>query len=58
MDYKFIKNAKISEKGQVTVPLEIRKYLEVDKGDYITFGINKNGVLIVSNRENVKITEK
>lgn len=58
MDYKFVKSAKVSQKGQVTIPAEIRKMLEVENGDYITFGINKNGVLIINNRNDIKISEK
>jgi AbrB family looped-hinge helix DNA binding protein len=29
--------ARITTKGQVTVPLELRKYLKVQEGDYILF---------------------
>lgn len=58
MDYKFVKSARVSQKGQVTIPAEIRKMLEVENGDYITFGINKNGVLIINNRNDIKISEK
>lgn len=29
--------ARITTKGQVTVPLELRKYLKVKEGDYILF---------------------
>lgn len=35
MDDFFI--AKITTKGQVTVPLELRKHLKVKEGDYILF---------------------
>ena len=41
MDTSFLKNAKISKKGQVTIPAEIRNLLGVQSGDYITFGVNK-----------------
>lgn len=58
MNYEYIKSAKLSQKGQVTIPSEIRKKLGVENGDYITFGVNKNGVLIINNRKNVKISEK
>lgn len=56
MDYKFVKSAKVSQKGQVTIPSEIRKILEVENGDYITFGVNKDGELIINNRANIKIS--
>ena len=58
MDYKFVKSAKVSQKGQVTIPAEIRKMLEVENGDYITFRINKNGALIINKRNDIKISEK
>lgn len=54
MDTIFLKNAKISKKGQVTIPAEIRNLLDVQSGDYITFGINEQNIIIV-NRKNIKI---
>ena len=54
MDTSFLKNAKISKKGQVTIPAEIRNLLGVQSGDYITFGINEQNIIIV-NRKNIKI---
>jgi AbrB family looped-hinge helix DNA binding protein len=35
MDEFFV--ARITTKGQVTVPLELRKYLKIQEGDYILF---------------------
>ena len=54
MDTSFFKNAKISKKGQVTIPAEIRNLLCVQSGDYITFGINEQNIVIV-NRKKIKI---
>ena len=54
MDTSFLKNAKISKKGQVTIPAEIRNLLGVQSGDYITFGINEQNIVIV-NRKKIKI---
>ena len=54
MDSNFLKNVKISKKGQVTIPAEIRNLLGVQSGDYITFGVSEQNVVIV-NRKNIKI---
>lgn len=54
MDTIFLKNAKISPKGQVTIPAEIRNLLGVKSGDYITFGVNEQNIVIV-NRKEIKI---
>ncbi len=37
---------RVQEKGQVTIPLEIRQRLKLKKGDLITFVETKDGVLI------------
>lgn len=54
MDTNFLKNAKISKKGQVTIPAEIRNLLGVQSGDFITFGVNDQSIVIV-NRKEIKI---
>ena len=37
---------RVQEKGQVTIPLEIRKKLKLKKGDLVTFIETQEGVLI------------
>ena len=37
---------KVQEKGQVTIPLEIRQRLGLKKGDLVTFMITEAGVVI------------
>jgi AbrB family looped-hinge helix DNA binding protein len=39
--------ARVQEKGQVTIPQDIRKKLNLKKGDLVTFLETKEGVLIV-----------
>lgn len=39
--------AKISSKGQVTVPVDIRKALHVEPGDTLAFDIQANGQVLV-----------
>lgn len=50
--------AKLTTKGQVTIPLAIRRALDVDTGDQIVFDIDKNGNVIVSKAEVVIIPKK
>ena len=37
---------RVQEKGQVTIPLEIRRKLKLKKGDFVTFIETENGVVI------------
>ena len=39
---------RVQEKGQVTIPREIRRRLKLKKGDLVTFVITANGVVIQS----------
>ena len=41
--------AKISANGQITVPVEIRRQLNLKSGDKILFLQNQNGEIVVSN---------
>ena len=40
--------AKITSKGQVTIPKNIRQHLKIDQGDKIEFFVGENGVVIIS----------
>ncbi|WP_016994712.1 AbrB/MazE/SpoVT family DNA-binding domain-containing protein [Lysinibacillus boronitolerans] len=42
MDFKEEYTAKITTKGQVTIPIQIRNKLELDAGDRISFKINEH----------------
>lgn len=39
-------NAKITSKGQITIPIEIRRLLNVDTGDQISFNVNDHGIIM------------
>jgi AbrB family looped-hinge helix DNA binding protein len=39
-------HVRVQEKGQVTIPREIREKLKLKKGDLVTFVETENGVLI------------
>lgn len=40
MKSKFIDNAKVMAKGQVTIPKRIRELLKLEYGDYVTFVVD------------------
>lgn len=37
--------AKVMSKGQITIPVEIRKQLDLKPGDYVTFIISQEGLV-------------
>ena len=41
--------ARVSASGQVTVPVEIRKMLEIREGDKIFFARSDSGAVVISN---------
>jgi len=42
-----IETAKVTSKGQVTIPNRVRKLLHVSSGDSLAFGLSKEGVIIL-----------
>jgi len=42
-----IETAKITSKGQVTIPNRIRKLLHVETGSSLAFGLSKEGVVLL-----------
>ena len=42
-----VQMVRVQEKGQVTIPLDIRQKLNLKKGDMVTFVETEDGVLIV-----------
>lgn len=49
--------AKITSRGQITLPLEIRKKLQVKEGDKVVF-YEKNGRIIVENAAKLKLAQQ
>jgi len=45
--------AKITTKGQITIPAEIRRKLIVDAGDKVVF-LEENGRIFIENAEKLK----
>lgn len=44
----FIENVKVMEKGQVTIPKDVRKILGVSSGDRITFVVENGSVRVIN----------
>ena len=44
----FIEQAKVMSKGQITLPLEIRKLLGLKTGDKVSFIVNGDNVIIAN----------
>jgi AbrB family looped-hinge helix DNA binding protein len=42
-----IETAKMTTKGQVTIPNQIRKLLHLEEGASIAFGVTKEGVMLM-----------
>lgn len=42
-----IETAKITSKGQVTIPNRIRKLLRLEEGSEVAFGVSKEGVIML-----------
>lgn len=60
---KKIKEAKLSAKGQITVPKEIRNLLAVKNGDSIAFYVDENEIkltkpenLLIKSKDKKKLT--
>ena len=49
-----VETAKITTKGQVTIPNRIRKILHLKEGSSIAFGIGKEGVVLLPCQMTVK----
>ena len=49
--------AKVSSNGQITVPVEIRRKLNIKEGDKIIFLENANGDIILQNSSRVAIRD-
>ena len=46
--------AKLTTKGQITIPAEIRKRLNVQAGDKVVF-LEENGRIFIENAEKLKV---
>ncbi|MBU0759720.1 MAG: AbrB/MazE/SpoVT family DNA-binding domain-containing protein [Candidatus Omnitrophica bacterium] len=42
-----IETAKITSKGQITIPSQVRKILHLEKGSSVVFGLGKDGIILL-----------
>lgn len=42
-----IETTKMTSKGQVTIPIRVRKLLHLQKGSSIAFGVTKDGIILL-----------
>jgi len=49
--------ARVSSNGQITVPVEIRRKLNIKEGDKIIFLENANGEIVLQNSSKIAIRE-
>lgn len=42
-----IETAKITSKGQITIPNRVRKFLHLEEGASLAFGVSKQGIVLL-----------
>lgn len=52
---EFISTAKLTSKGQITIPKVVRETLKLDEGDLVFFYTDKNKNIKISNTKDCKI---
>ena len=53
-----ILKAKVTSKGQITIPIEIRKMLKAESGDTVTFELKEDGVFMKKGKQPKTIQER
>lgn len=52
---EFLATAKLTSKGQITIPKIVREILKLDEGDSVFFYVDKNNNIKISNTKDCKI---
>ena len=52
---EFLATAKLTSKGQITIPKIVRETLKLDEGDSVFFYVDKNNNIKMSNTKDCKI---
>ena len=52
---EFLAMAKLTSKGQITIPKIVRETLKLDEGDSVFFYVDKNSNIKISNIKDCKI---
>lgn len=50
-----VESAKITSKGQITIPKKIRELLDLNDGDYVVFYYDENKNVKIGNERNIKV---
>ena len=50
-----VESAKITSKGQITIPKKIRELLDLNDGDYVVFYYDDNKNVKIGNEKNIKV---
>ncbi|PAV30460.1 hypothetical protein CIL05_04975 [Virgibacillus profundi] len=50
--------AKLTSKGQVTIPIEIRRMLNLKSGDQVSFNVNEHGIILRKYNRSLSIQER
>lgn len=50
-----IETAKITSKGQITIPNRVRKFLHLEEGASVAFGLSKQGVVLLPCKVTVEL---
>ena len=50
-----VESAKITSKGQITIPKKIRDLLDLNDGDYVVFYYDENKNIKLGNEKNIKV---
>ena len=49
--------AKLSEKGQLTLPIDVRKKLNLNSGDKVLFIETEDGKLVIDKADNIALKD-
>ena len=49
--------AKLSEKGQLTLPIDVRKKLNLNSGDKVLFIETEDGKLVIDKADNISLKD-
>lgn len=55
-DKELLASAKLTSKGQITIPKIVRETLNIEEGDSVIFYLNEKKNIKISNRKDCKIT--
>lgn len=53
---ELLASAKLTSKGQITIPKIVREILNIEEGDYVIFYLDKKKNIKISNRKDCKVS--